>query len=198
MRRLRWLGLLLLVLAAPVQAQTDLDPDMPVHGPWFLPREVFVGAFLGGATFTPLALLKWEIDLFHQRMDTLMFVAEGGGGYATSVPGAYDAQRNPPISYLYQFSAVAALGYRMDRPNGFTFFVEAGSGPLWYGARSPFYPKENRLVGTVVGRAGIGWRAGPVTTGVSLGVSSAYGQSVRSYSFAYLGGFLLGLYCNWR
>lgn len=201
MRRARF-GLLIWVIlgagAGALPALADSDVVLPVHTPFWIPREIALGSYLFGSVVSPTVELKWEAALYQHRIDTLMFVLEGAGSYGTKFAAGETQYYDPPINYLYQYSVAAELGYRMDRPGGFSFSFHAGAGPLFYGARARTLSTENLSAGTVVGRMSVGWRVGKVTTGVTGGFSAPFNTSVVSYSAVYLGGFFGGVYVNWR
>ena len=192
---LRVLCVLALLFGA-VPAALAAKPTYPPQSPFFLPRELMVGSFLFGTVTVPQIWLKWEAALYQQRVDTLMFVVEGGGGYATHVSqGPRPQDGDPPLSYFYEHSVTAELGYRMDRTRRLHAGPSMpGAGPLWSG---------RALGGSAEGelhrrhRGGPrepGWHLGPVTTGITAGSPRRLAHAPRSYSAPTPGGFLGGCF----
>jgi hypothetical protein len=195
MSRVLLLGLLLASGSSLAQGYYGMTRHSPT--PAWLPRSVFLGTGLAQDTVTPLGRLGWEITLNQQRGDALVVVGELGGGAAAVTSqrvGLYGSDR---VESLRHGLAAVGIAYRGDR-GPWNWGVHATVGPLWYHARLSTLPTENYVVGWIEGRAQIGYRIGKVATGISLGYGSGFSEPVRSYTYRFTGGLMLGLYANWR
>src|SRR5437870_1583881 len=94
-----------LLVAVPALAQDEsVEPDDSsifsnpetstekalFHSPWFLPRQLSVGAYLSKRVKSPTARLQWEWTLYHLRRDTLYFLVEGGLAFGSKKPNTVD------------------------------------------------------------------------------------------------------------
>lgn len=165
--------------------------------PFYLPRAIWAGTFIHGQTVTPQVRVQWEGMLIQQYRDVLAVVMEVGGGYGVRFPTGVGINEDATMTYLYQHSIVAGIGYRGWRFQNFRWGVQILLGPHFYGARYDILPKENRVNGMVEGRARFGWDLGPVSVGASVGYASPFSRPFLSAAAPHLGGFMAGAYVDW-
>jgi hypothetical protein len=134
--------------------------------------------------------VQWQLTLFQDRRDALVFVLEGGGGYAVGLPDTVDA--------FYEHTVMVGGAYRNQSPSGFHWGFQVTGGPLWYGAHLRDLPDERSTVGLVEGRVHLGYQVGRVAFGVSGGYGEPFSHRRRRAASAYLGGLLVGLFADWR
>lgn len=198
-RRFIW-GLLVCLLATPAfGGEFDLAPPRapPPSTPWYLPRGVFFGTFVGKSV-TPQLRVNWELVLLQERLDALMLVFEGGVGWAASTATEPDELGHPGIGSLYQQSLQLGLGYRETSSSGFDWGFQITIGAGFFGATSPGLPADHRILPIVEGRIQAGWKVGHFELGASGGVQQLLREPPGSYVAPRAGGLLLGMYLEWR
>ncbi len=174
------------------------QPERRASFPPYLPRAAFVGAFVNSSSVTPQVRLQWELTLIQERIDSLVLLFGGGGGYGLNRPQNLGPTNTSVMISLYQHVILGGFGFRADRPGGFHWGFQAATGPLFYGARFSDLPSERGVLGLVEGRADVGWRFGSIVYGVSFGYASLYQQPMRLQSGPYLGGIMFGLFADGR
>ena len=166
--------------------------------PFWAPRSAFAGGYLNQAV-TPQLRLGWEAAVLEQKNDQLVLLFEGGGGYGLPpLPSNAGESGHRQLTLFYQHALMAGVGYRLTRPSGFHFGFQLATGPLFFGARYPDGPSENKVLGFLEGRLQVGMKAGGAVYGLSVGYGSAYEAPRRSDAYDYVGGPMLGLFANWR
>jgi hypothetical protein len=151
----------------------------------------------GGAVTAPVRA-QWQLTLFPDRKVALVFVLEGGGGFAAALPATVSPGRDEPMDALYQHTIMVGGAYRNQSPSGLHWGFQVTGGPLWYGAHLRNLPDERYTVGMVEARVHLGYQVGRVAFGVSGGYSEPFSHSRRSVASQYLGGLLVGLFADWR
>jgi hypothetical protein len=204
MRNLALLASLLLTSTA-LADELDLD-DAPVATtttPWYLPRDLYLGAFFNGPQ-TLQFRASWEFVFAPERIDALELVLDAGGGWAMGVPNRPDADGNPALSSFFEHTVQAGLGYRRLRKQGFYWGAQITVGPEWYGATGVGLGPDNKplgvehyTVGVVEGRAQLGWWVGKAAVGLSIGLQQAMAHPPPSFSYNYVGGFGAGMFVHW-
>lgn len=210
---LRSLCMLLILLAgSPALAQEDEDTEPRRHvspTPVWLPRGVFLGTYLTTGepdvrsspplVVTPQLRLQWELTVIQERVDSMVLLAELGGGWAVARTDRGGVGENLSMERLNQFVGIFGLGYRGTLPSGLHLGAHAGVGPLLYRARFSGFVPEQFLAGMVEARAQVGYTFFKgVALGISAGYGSPFGRPARSFGGEFTGGFLVGLFADWR
>ncbi|XXF80818.1 hypothetical protein P2318_13985 [Myxococcaceae bacterium GXIMD 01537] len=146
----------------------------------------------------PQLRLQWQLTLFQDRRDALVFLAEGGLGRSISLPETAVEGARIPFTAFYSHPALAGLGYRNHNPSGWYWGFQVTAGPVWYGAHYEGLVNESRTGGLLEGRIQIGRRAGPVALGLGVGYAEPFSVPRRSVAKDFLGGFMLGFFADWR
>jgi hypothetical protein len=195
-----WLCLAVLLVGSTAVADEDFDlnetPHFEAQTPWYLPRDVYLGAYFHGPD-TLAFRLTWEVMFAPQREDGLTLVLDAGGGWALSVPNAPDADGNPPLSSFYEHTVQVGLGYRRTAREGFYWGAQITGGPMWYGATAPGLGTEHITIGAVDARLQVGFWLGKVAVGLSGGLSQAFSTPLHSFSANYVGGAQVGFFAHW-
>jgi hypothetical protein len=165
--------------------------------PW-LPRGAFLGTYVRNGAVVPQARIQWQLTLFQDRRDALIFVVEGGLGRSLAVPDSAVEGANVPFRYFYAHPAMAGLGYRNQNPSGWHWGFQVVAGPVWYGARYQGFADEDRMGGLLEGRVHVGYQVGKVALGLGVGYAEPFSVSRRSVARDYLGGLLVGFFADWR
>ncbi len=161
--------------------------------PFYVPRSASLGFRFGENTISPEVRLGWEFGLYEVPKNHLVLLTHFEGGVATTTPQS--------IRSLYQYKAIAALGYRTTREL-FHFGFHLGAGAVWY--RSSYvpgagYPFESRVVGHSEARAQVGLRA---TSQLIVGLALTYGlgweTNLRFPSSQFVGGLQVSVFADWR
>ncbi|MFL5346385.1 MAG: hypothetical protein ACJ8AT_16480 [Hyalangium sp.] len=196
---------LLFGLSASAQTASDVspDPDVPTfhkagRTPFWLPRAAFLGTYLRGGAVTPQPRLQWQFTFFEDRQDALVFLLEGGIGYAVALPDTAIEGYDIPIHTFYEHTVMTGFGYRNQDREGIHWGFQVTGGPLWYGAHLTNVDNEHYTVGLVEGRIQVGYTFGPVVLGVSGGYGEPFSYSKHSVARLFAGGALLGLFADWR
>jgi hypothetical protein len=158
-----------------------------------------LGTYLRNGAVVPQARIQWQLTLFQDRRDALVFVVEGGLGYSVVLPDSAVEGANVPFSSFYSHTAMAGMGYRNQNPSGWHWGFQVTAGPVWYGARYQGFADEDRLGGLLEGRVHIGHKVSKtVVVGVAGGYSEPFSVSRRSVARDFLGGALVGFFADWR
>jgi hypothetical protein len=181
----------------PSALELDGGRHLQASSPWYLPRQVTLGGF-AGRTVTPQLRLEWEFTLIQERADALMFVLQGGGGWALSTTLTPDEQGNPGLSWFFEHTVQAGIGYRQEFAQDWAFGFKVTAGPGWVGARSPGLDDERALIGLVEGRVEVGRYFGTTQVGLLGGLQTVMKHQARQYASHGAGGVLFGLFVNWR
>jgi hypothetical protein len=197
-RRLACLLLLVLSLASPAAAQLQQREKRVSPTVAYLPRAVYLGAYVKGGAFTPQLRAQWELTLIQERIDAFVFIGELGGGYAVGHPNNAGPRQNLEVTQLYEHMALAGFGYRGAWPSGLHVGAHVLAGPVLYGAKFQLLPAEKETVGMVDGRLQVGHSVGPFVLGAALGYGEVFGVSQRSNAAQYLGGLSFGIFADWR
>jgi hypothetical protein len=185
-------------LSLAAQAQPAPSTTQRESTPAWLPRGAFLGTYVRAGAVTPQVRAQWQLTLFQDRKDALVFVVEGGGGFAAALPDTVVAGRAEPMDAFFQHTVMVGGAYRNQSPSGFHWGFQVTGGPLWYGAHLRNLPDERHMVGLVEGRVHLGYQVGRVAFGVSGGYGEPFSHSRRSLASQYLGGLLVGLFADWR
>jgi hypothetical protein len=190
----------ILPLAAMAHAQDDeagSESAREFRTPAYLPRAAFIGTYVRTA-ITPQLRFQWEFTLMQRRIDALVLLLEGGGGYGLGLPNNLGATATVSMTRLYQLTALAGIGFRADEPGGWHWGGQIATGPLFYGARLSDSSSEDSVWPMVEARAQIGLRYGSSVYGIALGYALIYPGNTRTISAPFLGGFMLGLFADRR
>src|SRR4051812_8214864 len=93
-------------LAILLTCAASAAEEPPAHispTPWYLPRAAFLGAFVT-PTFSPNVRAAWELPIYQDESDALLFALEGGLSYALSRPTVELPDRSVTLTSLYQNS----------------------------------------------------------------------------------------------
>ncbi|WP_224242748.1 hypothetical protein [Hyalangium gracile] len=185
--------------AAPLSG----DPSAPTfhqggRTPVWLPRGAFLGTYLRRGMVTPQPRLQWQVTFFEKRKDALVFVAEGGIGYAVARPGTALEGFDVPVDSFYEHTAQVGMGYRNQSPDGIHWGFQVTGGPLWYGAHMTNVDDERYSAGLVEGRFHLGYQLGSTVLGVSVGYGEPFSYRKRSVARLFAGGVLVGFFADWR
>jgi hypothetical protein len=191
-----------LLLAAPAAAQR-LAEKPPSLVPWWAPREVAVVTFFQNGNVTPELRLAWHIPIVQQRIDSLNFIVDLGGGYALGKRDEINDQGDPIVQMLYQWHIHGGVAYEGDWAAGWHVGVRITTGVTLYGARyqllnGDIVREGMNTAATVEGRAEGGYRFGRVVIGLSIGVLQPWSRNPRLYSPNDIGGISGGIFFNWR
>lgn len=178
-------------------SELDQVPHIHPSSSWYLPRQVTLGGF-AGRTFTPQVRISWEWTFIQERSDALMVVLSGGGGWAASTADQPDSDGNAPISWFFEQTVQAGLGYRGVFAEDWAWGFKVTAGPAWVGARSPGLADDRETIGLVEGLLEIGHYIGTVQVGVTGGLQTVMQHPARSYASHGAGGVMFGLFTNWR
>lgn len=163
----------------------------------YLPRAVFLGAYVKDGATTPQVRVQWAVAIAEQSKDVLALAFELGGGYGVGFPQNAGRLEDGRMTFLYQHTAMAGVAYRGWRGSHFRWGIQILTGPFWYGARYENLPTENRFTGIIEGRARFGFDVGPVSLGVSGGYGSPYAVKRGSPTGPFAGGPVFGAYVDW-
>lgn len=172
-------------------------PHIHATSPWYLPRQVSLTGIAGRAV-TPQLRVGWEWTLIQERVDALLFVVEGAAGWAVSTSLQPDDEGNPGVSWFFEHTLQAGLGYRQVLGQDWAFGFKLTAGPGWVGARSPGLDDERALIGLVEGRFELGRFFGSTQVGVMGGIQTVMSHRVHRYASHGAGGVLFGIFANWR
>lgn len=193
---------LLLVLgsASTALAQEAEAPKLHTSPtPAWLPRGAYLGTYTRGGAVVPQVRLQWQLTMFQDRRDALVFLVEGGLGRAVALP---DIQifggPTVPFKSFYSHTAMAGAGYRNQNPSGWHWGFQVTTGPVWFGSRFEGFANEDHVGGLIEGRVHVGRQLDKVALGLSVGYGEAFGVGRRNLSRNYLGGMLLGFFADWR
>lgn len=199
-----WVGCALLFAALGAQASEpssalalDQFPQIHPSSPWYLPRQVSLTG-IAGRTVTPQLRLAWEVTLIQERVDALLFVLEGGGGWAISTSLEPDGEGNPGLSWFFEHTIQAGVGYRQLFSQDWAFGFRLTAGPAWVGARSPGLEDERALIGLVEGQIELGRYFGSTQVGLLGGLQTVMNHRAHQYASHGAGGVLFGIFANWR
>jgi len=184
-------------LAQESDDQNDLDSARSFPTPPYLPRAAFVGTYIKTAV-TPQLRFQWEFTLLQRRVDALVLVLEGGGGYGLALPNNLGPSGTLAMTRLYQLTALAGVGYRADEPGGWHWGVQVATGPLFYGSRFNDSSTEDSVWPMVEARAQIGLRAGLTVYGIAIGYALMYPGLNQTNTTPLLGGFMVGVFADRR
>jgi hypothetical protein len=190
-----FLPLTIVSSTALAQLTEEQQPESPT--PFYLPRALHVGTFVGDAV-SPFVRLQWELTIIQERVDSFVLVLEGGGAFGISFPKNAGPDQNKEMTSLRQYSILGGVGYRGTRRSGFHWGAHIVAGPLFFNAKFNGLPSESSSVGVVEGRVQVGWKLGLLVYGVGVGIAQTYQNPARVYSAPYLGGLMLGLFADWR
>ncbi len=198
----RSLPLCLLLALGAGSAALAQDDDAPRRHqsptPAWLPRGAFLGTYLRGGAVVPQARIQWQLTLFQDRKDALVFVLDGGVGFGASLPDSAVEDEDIPFKSLYAHSVMVGGAYRNHRGPGWHWGFQVTAGPVWFGADYEEAGREDRVGGLLEGRLHVGRQLGAAAVGVSLGYGEPFSVGRRSVAKNYLGGVLLGLFADWR
>lgn len=189
---------------APSTSDVSPDPDAPTafhkvgRTPFWLPRGAFLGTYIRDGAITPQPRLQWELTFFADRLDALVFLVEGGIGYAVTRPDTAVQGYNIPVHTFYEHTLMTGFAYRNQGQDGWHWGFQVTGGPLWYGAHLTNVDNEHYTVGLVEGRVQVGYTFGPVVLGVSGGYGEPFSYSKHSVARFMAGGALVGLFADWR
>lgn len=164
----------------------------------WLPRAAFLGIYVRGGMVTPQPRLQWDVTFYEKRKDALVLLLEGGIGYAAARPDTAIEGYDVPFNSFYEHTLLVGLGYRNQSPRGLHWGFHLAGGPLWYGAHLTNVPDERYLVGLIEGRVHVGYQFGSTVLGVGVGYGEPFNYKRRSVVAPFAGGFLLGLFADWR
>jgi len=202
MRRVPPAVLLAAVLAGlPAFAQRVAEKP-PALTPWYVPREVAVLTFFNNDNITPELRIAWHIPVVQQRIDSVNFIVEGGGGWAVKKRSMFNENLDPPMTELHQWHILGGVAYEGDWASGWHVGGRITIGVTLFGANyigndGPIKEGLN-TVGCVEGRIEGGYRIGRVVLGVTLGVLTPFSKDPRQTSPNDIGGFSAGIFANWR
>lgn len=187
-------------ISSSAWAQSGLSDDAPTVGrtPVWLPRGALLGTYLRKGAVTPQVRLQWQFTLYQARKDALVLLAEGGLGYAVGFPDTVVEGFDAPMDSLYENTLMVGGGYRNQSPGGVHWGFQVTAGPMWYGAHFRDLPDERYTVGLLEGRIHIGHQLGPLVLGASVGYGEPFNFKRRSIARQYTGGFLMGIFADWR
>lgn len=202
MRRLTPLVLpaaVLLGLPAFAQRVAEKPPSLT---PVWVPREVAVLTFFENGNITPELRIAWHIPIVQQRIDSLNFIVEGGGGWAAVKRSVTNENADPPMTELHQWHIHAGAAYEGDWAQGWHVGGRITAGVTLYGGNyvvngDPVH-EDTATTGTVEGRLEGGYRFGRVVVGITIGVLQSWNNDPRRYSPNDIGGFSSGIFLNWR
>ena len=195
--------LLCLFLAFSVSSTAFAQGEAPaLHRsptPAWLPRGALLGTYIRNGAVVPQARIQWQLTLFQDRRDALVFAVEGGLGFSASLPDTAVEGSNVPFSNFYSHTAMAGLAYRNQNPSGWHWGFQVTAGPVWYGATFAGGVEEDRMGGILEGRVHIGRKVtDALVVGVAGGYSEPFSVARRSVARDYLGGVLVGFFADWR
>jgi hypothetical protein len=196
------LKLLLFSLVFGLSWTVNAQPEsaLPAHGttPFWLPRGALLGTYLQRGAIVPQARLQWQFTFFQDRKDALVVLVEGGGGWSVGRPDTVVEGKDEPMDAFFEHTLQFGPGYRNHSRSGFHWGFQVTGGPVWYGAHLRNLPDERYTVGLVEGRVHLGHQLGPAVLGVSIGYAEPFSFKRRSLAAPYVGGWLLGLFADWR
>ncbi len=193
-----------LLLAAGAATSLGANAQLavePTQGgvPAYLPRGVFLGAYLNQGAFVPQARVFWQITLVQTRNDALVIVLGGGGGFGLTHPEGLSGSGVPyTVTSLYEHTLLVGLAYRATYANNFHWGFHFLTGPVFYGATYDSLPSERRFDGSVEGTVEFGIKVGEVTFGASGGWAQPYNALINSVAVSYAGGPMFGVFLDWR
>jgi hypothetical protein len=156
--------------------------------PWYLPRSGAAVVFFGNGAVSPALRLGWEVDLVDQPRNNLVFGVQAGVAYSASTPQG--------VGLLWQYVALAGIGYRMQREIGFHWGFDIGFGPALYGNRGD--TKEQRVTPYIEGRVNLGWKLRAVTLSACGGYAQWIARDPFSAVQRHIGGPFLGVLLGWK
>ncbi|WP_224360856.1 hypothetical protein [Hyalangium versicolor] len=142
--------------------------------------------------------LQWEFTFYEQRKDTLVVLVEGGPGYSVARPDTAVEGFDVPFNSFYENTAQIGLGYRQQTLGGLHWGFQVTGGPLWYGGHLTHLPDERYTVGLIEGRLQVGRQFGSIVLGGAIGYGEPFNFKRRSVVRPFAGGFLLGVFADWR
>lgn len=167
--------------------------------PAWLPRGALLGTSVRNGAVVPQARIQWQLTLFQDRRDALVFAVEGGVGFAAALPDSAVEGANVPFSSFYAHTGMVGLGYRNQNPSGWHWGFQVVAGPVWYGANYEGFADEDRMGGLLEGRVHIGHKVSKtLVVGVAGGYAEPFSVSRRSVARDFLGGLLVGFFADWR
>lgn len=167
--------------------------------PAWLPRGAFLGTYIRNSAVVTQARIQWQLTLFQDRRDALVFLAEGGLGVAAALPDSAVEGANVPFASLYEHTAMAGLAYRNQNPSGWHWGFQVTAGPVWYRAFYEGFNPETNSGGLLEGRVHVGHKVSKdVAVGVAVGYGEPFSVGRRSVARDYLGGLLVGFFADWR
>ena len=204
-RTLPCLPLLVCLLCAPLAASAQApDPRAADAGRWrpkvqpWVPRSVWTGASFNDGAALGTARLQWILTLFSQRNDDLVFILEGGPGFALSKPKGVFEESGANVTRLYAHTVQAGVGLDSRFGPGLRWALHVTSGPVFYGADYSSGTEDRRTAGIVEGRLRGGAELGPVVLGLQLGWGELFGATRFSSARNFVGGPSVGVYLDWR
>ena len=191
------------LLGAPALAQRVAEKP-PSLVPFWLPREVAVVTFFQNGNVTPELRIAWHIPVVQQRIDSLNFIVEGGGGWAVGKRSTTNENGDPPLTELHQWHIHGGIAYEGDWAQGWHVGGRITAGVTLFGANYtdplnglPIH-EDLSTAGTVEGRLEGGYRVGRVVIGLAVGALQPWSKDAKLHSPNDIGGFSGGIFFNWR
>lgn len=166
--------------------------------PWYLPRGAFLGTYIRGGAAVAQARLQWQLTLFQDKHDALVFVVDGGVGRSFALPSTAVEGFDVPFKGFYEHTLMAGAAYRNQNPTGWHWGFQVTAGPVWYAAHYENFPNESLTGGLLEGRLQIGYRVGQVALGLAGGYAEPFSVGRRNVAHNYVGGGLIGFFADWR
>lgn len=200
MHRSLLLGLLLALGPTSSALAQEAPPSLRHQSPtpWYLPRGAFLGTYLRNGAAVAQARLQWQLTLFQDKHDALVFVVDGGVGRSYALPSTAAEGFNIPFTGFYEHTVMVGGAYRNQSPSGWHWGFQVAAGPVWYAAHYQGLANEDKTGGLLEGRLQIGYRVGQVALGLAGGYAEPFSVGRRSVARNYVGGGLIGFFADWR
>jgi hypothetical protein len=188
---------LCLCTTASAQAPRPAELSASTTPPWF-PRAASLSVSLREGAVLPEARVQWQLLFFRSRKDSLGLLIEPSVAFAAARPSSIP-DASGALTSLQLYSLLFGVGYTNRTESGLEWGFQVGTGPTLTQGRFTTSPaRESAWMGLLEGRARIGYRFGPVGSGIVVGYGDPYNYKRSSRSRPFIGGLQLGLYADWR